>query len=90
MKSREEVEEGGERAVVCSCEKGCWQGKMSPRLLPAATSTAALELQRESQEMLLTVRMQTGRAPVQPYGARGAQENADDSHPWAPTASWLE
>ena len=90
MKNREEAEEGGECAAACSFEKGHGQGKMSPGLLPAATSAAALELQREPREMLLTVQMQTGEVPVQPYGACGAWANAGDSHPQMPTTSWLE
>lgn len=40
--------------------------------------------------MLLTVQMQTGEVPVQPYGAHGAWANAGDTHPRMPTASWLE
>lgn len=62
---------------------------MSPRLLPAATSAAALELWRHPQEAPLTGQMQT-EVPMQPYGAHGAWVNAGDSHPWAPAAFWLE
>lgn len=64
---------------------------MSPGLLlPACHLCCSLELWRQPQEVLLTVQMQTGEVPVQPYGACGAWANTGDSHLWAPTTSGQE
>lgn len=75
--------------MACSCKKGA--GEMSPGLLlPACHLCCSLELWRQPQEVLLTVQMQTGEVPVQPYGACGAWANTGDSHLWAPTTSGQE
>lgn len=84
MKSWEEAEEEGSMLWRAPVRRG--QGKMSPGLmLPSATSAACRSYGGSPREVLLTMQMQTGEVPVQPYGACSAWANTGDSLLWAPT-----
>lgn len=65
--------------MACSCTEG--PGEDVPWAAAACCHLCCIpELCRQPQEVLLTVQMQTGEAPVQPYGACSAWANTGDSH----------